>query len=235
MITDISLNKAAKIAGTAYLVIFILGLFANFFVFENLVVQGDAETTANNILANESLFRTGIASWIVVLICDIIAAWALYILLKPVNKNLSLLAAWLRLVYSTIFAAAQVNLFFVLMTLSGADYLSVFNTVQQHSLILLFLKGYNYGFLIGLVFFGMHLLALGYLAYKSGYIPKFLGILLIAAAFGYVVDSFANFLLPNYTDYKTIFLILVAVPGIAGEFSFTLWLLLNKSMANKQV
>ncbi len=224
-IKDISLSNAAKIAGISYLVIFVLGIFANFFIFENLIVPGNAETTANNILANELLFRSGIVTWLIVLICDVLIAWALYIFLKPVSKSISLLASLFRLVYCSIFAITQLNLLISLQLLIGADYLKVFNTEQLHALAFQFLKGFSYGFLIGLVFFGIHLLVIGYLIFKSGFIPKILGVLLVLSAFGYLADSFANFLLSNYTDYKTIFLLLVAVPGIIGELSFTLWLL----------
>ncbi len=229
LLTDISQGKAAKVAGIGYLIIFVLGLFANFFIFGSLIVKGDAATTANNILANELLFRAGIVSWIIVLICDIVIAWALYIFLKPVNKSLSLLTAWFRLIYIAIFGITQLNLIFVLILFSGADYLSVFNTNQLQALALVFLNGHSYGFLIGLVFFGVHLFLISYLILKSGYIPKILGVLLILSALGYLIDSFANFLLPNYADYQTIFLLLVAVPGVVGELSFTLWLLFKGS------
>ncbi|MCH7887085.1 MAG: DUF4386 domain-containing protein [Candidatus Marinimicrobia bacterium] len=95
---DISLRKAARIAGFGYLIIFILGIFANFFGFESLIVPGNAATTANNIIANESLFRFGIAGWVFILTIDAVVAWALYVLLKTVNRSLSLLMAWFRLV-----------------------------------------------------------------------------------------------------------------------------------------
>lgn len=232
LIADIPISKAAKIAGIGYLIIFVLGIFANFFIFGNLIVPGDASTTANNILSNELLFRSGMVSWLIVLICDIVIAWALYIFLKPIGKNISLLGAWFRIVYSTIFAITQLNLLMVLILLSGTDYLAVFNTKQLHALVLLFLNGFNYGFLIGLVFFAIHLLFISYLIYSSDYIPKILGVLLALASLGYLIDSFANFLLPNYTDYKTIFLLLVAVPGIVGELSFTLWLLFKGVKVN---
>ena len=178
-------------------------------------------------MANGLLFRGGMLSWLIVLICDIVIAWALYIFLKPVSKSLSLLTAWFRLVYVTIFGITQLNLLFVLLLLSGTDYLAVFDTNQLQALAMLFLNGHNLGFLIGLVFFGVHLLLLSYLIFKSSYIPKILGVLLILSSLGYLIDSFANFLLPNYADYETIFLLLVAIPGIIGELSFTLWLLLK--------
>jgi hypothetical protein len=226
-IPDIPISRAAKIAGIGYVIIFVLGLITNFFVFGNLIVPGDATTTTNNILSHELLFRGGMVSWVIVLICDIVIAWALYIFLKPVNKSISLLGAWFRIVYSAIFAITQLNLLIVLILLSGADYLTVFNTEQLNSLVLLFLNGFNYGFIIGLVFFGVHLLVISHLIIRSDYIPKILGILLLLSSLGYIIDSFANFLLSNYEDYKTIFLILVAVPGIVGELSFTLWLLIK--------
>ena len=226
-LTDISLNNAAKIAGIGYVVIFLLGIITNFFIFGSLIIPGDAAQTANNILSNEILFRGGMVSWLIVLICDIIIAWALYIFLKPVNKSISLLGAWFRIVYTAIFAITQFNLLIVLILLSGADYLTVFNTNQLNSLVLLFLNGFNYGFLIGLVFFGVHLLFVSHLIIRSDYIPKILGILLLLSSLGYIIDSFANFLLSNYEDYKIIFLIIVAVPGIIGELYLTLWLLIK--------
>jgi hypothetical protein len=222
---EISQNKAAKIAGIGYLIIFIMGIVTNFFVFGNLIVQGNPELTVNNIMSNELLFRGGMVSWLVVLIIDIIIAWALYILLKPVNKSLSLLSSWFRLVYAAIFGIAQLNLLIIMILLSGADFLSVFNADQLNALVLLFLNGHNYGFLIALVFFGVHLLILSYLIFNSGFSPKILGILLLLSSMGYIIDSFANFLLPDYEDYKTIFMMIVAIPGIVGELSLTLWLL----------
>ena len=176
---------------------------------------------------SDGLFRIGIFSFLIMVIFDILLAWAFYVLLKPVNKSLSLLAAWLRLVNGTIFGIALINLLSVLHLLSGADYLTVFETGQLHAQVMLFLDMFNYTWLIGLVFFGFHLTVLGYLIFKSGFIPRILGILLIVASFGYLIDSFANFLLPNYADYEAIFLLVVVVPGIIGELSLTFWLLLK--------
>jgi len=226
-IADISLPKAARVSGFGYLIIFITGIFSNFFVLEGLVVAGDAAATANNIMGNGLLFRIGIFSFTIMVVFDVLLAWTLYILLEPVNKNLSLLSGWLRLVNSTIFGIALYNLLSVLQMLSGAEYLKAFDTGKLHAQAMLLLNTFNSTWLIGLVFFGLHLLLLGYLIFKSGYIPKILGILLIIAAMGYLIDSFANFLLSNYADYKDIFLLIVAVPGIIGELSFTFWLLLR--------
>ena len=121
--TDISLRTAAVVAGLGLLMMAILAAFANFSVFQNLVVPGDAKTTADNIMASGGLFRIGICSFLVV-------AWALYVLLKPVNMSISLLAAWFRVVYAAIFAIALNNLFSALQLLNGTDYLKAIETNQ---------------------------------------------------------------------------------------------------------
>jgi len=217
---DISLRKAAIVAGFGLLIMFIPGIFAHFYVLPSLIVPGDAATTANNIMANELLFRMSICSWLIVIILDLVVAWALYVLLKPVNKSLSLLAAWFRLMHVAIFGSAFVNLFSVLQLLSGADYLTVFETDQLHAQVMLFLNAFDYGLLIGLVFFGFHLFVLGYLVFKSGYIPRILGVLLIIASFGYLIDSFGKFLLPNFDATIALFTFI-------GELIFPFWLLLK--------
>lgn len=166
-----SLNKIARIAGAGYLVIFISGIFANFFVLESLVVPGDAYSTAANIMEYEFQFRIGILSFFVMVIFDLLLVWALYILFKPVNKDLSLLAAWLRLVNVVIFGVALYHLFAVLQLVSGAEYLSVFAAGQLQAQVMLLIESFNATWLIGLVFFGIHLFFLGYLIIKSNYIP----------------------------------------------------------------
>jgi hypothetical protein len=222
-----SIRNTARFAGLVYLLIAILAILANFFVLESLIVPGDAATTANNIMANELLFRGGIASFMVLVILDVTVAWALYILLKPVNKSLAMLAAWFRLVFATILGIALHNFLSVLQLLSGTDYLTVFETEQLQAQAMLFLNAFNYTWLIGLTVFGLHLFVLGYLIFRSSYIPRIIGILLVVASLGYIIDSFANFLLPNYADYEAIFLLIVAVPAIIAELSLTFWLLLK--------
>jgi hypothetical protein len=226
-IADISPRKVARVAGLGYLIIIIAGIFAEFIVRSSLIVPGDATTTANNILASEWLFRTGIAGDLIMLLCDVVVAAALFILLKPVSRGIALLAAFFRLVHAAVYGANLLNLFFILRLLSGTDYLTVFETEQLHALVLFFLNGHSTGYLIGLVFFGLHCFVLGYLILKSGYIPKILGVLLMVASLGYLTDSFANILLLNYEAYETIFLLVVFVPAFVAELSLCLWLLLK--------
>ena len=229
IVPDLSLGRTARIAGFGYLIIFISGIFANFFVLHNMIVPGDVAATAGNIMAAQGLFRIGILSFVIMVMFDLLLAWLLYLLLKPVNRDVSLFAAWFRLVNATIFGLALYHLFSVLQIVGGEEYLTVFEPGQLYAQVMLSLAAFNHTWLIGLIFFGFHLLLLGYLVFRSGYIPKILGILLIITAFGYLIDSFANFLLSNYADYQTIFMLIVVVPGIIGELSFTIWLIWKSS------
>jgi hypothetical protein len=122
---DLSPRQAARVAGIAILAIAILAFFANFFVLNALIVSGDAATTAANIMASEGLFRIGIASLLVVVVLDMVAAWALYIFFKPVNPSLALLTAWFRVVYAAIFGVALLNLLLALELVGGEGYLTV--------------------------------------------------------------------------------------------------------------
>ncbi|MBN2227691.1 MAG: DUF4386 domain-containing protein [candidate division Zixibacteria bacterium] len=224
-IDDISQRALARIAGFGYLIIIVAGIFAEFFVRSALIVPGDATATANNIMISGGLYRIGIAGDLVMLVCDAIVAWALYVLLKPINKNLALLAAIFRLLHATINGINLLNMLFPLFILSGAGYFAGFTVEQLHALVMLFLDAHAYGYVIALAFFGIHCLILGYLILKSQYLPKGLGLLMIAASLGYLIDSFAHILMSNYADYAMIFLPVVAIPAIIAELSFCLWLL----------
>jgi hypothetical protein len=215
---DISIRKSAIVAGLGLLLMAILAPIANFGVFETLIVPGEATTTANNIMASPGLFRTGIFVFLIVAILDVVVAWALYILLKPVNKSLSLLAAWFRVVYAAIFAISLSNLLIVLQLLNGDGFLKAFETNQLYAQVMLFLNAFTDGWDLGLVIFGLHLLFLGYLVFKSGYIPKILGILVIVAGLGYLIDNLGKLLSPNYN-------VTIAMFTFIGEVLLIFWLL----------
>lgn len=147
------------------------------------------------------------------------------ILFKAVSKELSLLAAWFRLVY-TVFLGVALTFFFVVLDLvSGAGYLMVFESGQLDAQVMLLLHAFNYAWLIGLAGFGIHLMLIGYLMLASGSAPRIIGILLAVAGAAYVFDTLANALLSNYAEYETVFLVIVAVPSVVGELAFTVWLL----------
>lgn len=222
-----SLSKLSRITGIGYLVIFLTGFFANFFVLEGLIVPENAASTAVNISESSILFRLGILSFLIMVLADLLLAWTLYLLLKPVNKNMSLLTAWFRLVNATIFGVALFHLFNVFQLAEGDVYTKLFSADALNANIALSLDAFNHTWLIGLIFFGIHLFLLGMMIIKSDYIPGILGVLLIIAALGYLTDSIAYMLMPDYSDYKSIFMLVVAIPGVVGELSFTIWLLVK--------
>jgi len=193
---------------------------------EKLIVRGDAAATASNIVASESRFRAFIATWIVMLVADVVVAWALYVFLRPVSDSLSLLTAWVRLVYVAIAAIAVVNLLSVPDVVSGADESEVFQPEQRNAQAMRSIRSFDFGFNVGFVFFGLHILGLGYLIVRSDYVPRVLGVLLIIASVGYLIDSFASFLSSKYANNEAYFFVFVAVPAIISELSLTVWLLI---------
>ena len=188
-------------------------------------MRGDAAATASNIGASESRFRAFIATWIVVLVADVVVAWALYIFLKPVSESVSLLTAWVRLVYVAIAAIAVVNLLSVPDLVRGADNSEAFQSDQLNAQAMRSIRSFDFGFNVGFVFFGLHILGLGYLIVRSDYIPTVLGVLLIIASVAYLIDSFACFLSSSYGKNEAHSLVF-AVPAIISELSLTIWLLI---------
>ncbi len=217
----------ARSAGIAYLVIIAAGIFAEFFVRSSLIVWGDAAATAANIVSSASLYRAGLAAELIMLACDVFVALALYAIFERVNRSLALLAAFFRIVHASIVGVNLLNTYMPLHLVSGAEYLGAFSPPQLHALVLAFLDAHNYGYAIGLVFFGFQCGVLAYLILKSGYVPKALGVLLMFAACGYLVDSFGRTLLSSYAEYEMVFSIVVFAPAFLGELSFALWLLVR--------
>ena len=183
----------------------------------------DAPVTVNNIMAHESLFRTGFVISLFSVVLFLLAAWALYVLLKPVNKNMALLFLLLNLGGFAILCLSMLNLFGSLMLLSGADYLKVFQPDQLQAQAMLFINLYKSGYIVAQIPYGVWLFPLGYLVFKSRFIPKILGILLIADFFALLIVVIQRFILPGY---DVISYPCTAVSFIA-ELSLTLWLLIK--------
>jgi hypothetical protein len=226
-VVDTTQRKTARVAGVLYLIIIAAGIWAFFVVRSNLIVPGDATATANNVMASEGLFRASIAADLVMIMSDVALALAFYVLLKPVSRSLSLLAAFFRLAQAANLGINVLNLFFGLQLLKGASDVIALSADQLHDLALFFFSAHGVGYTISLVFFGFSILILGYLIFRSGYLPKILGILLIIASLGYLVDGFANVLLINYADYADILGTVVFGPALIAELVLALWLLIK--------
>jgi hypothetical protein len=222
-----SLAVYGRVAGWGYLLIIVTGIFAEFFVRARLIVTDDAAATAANILASQSLFRVGIASEFVMLVCDVLLAMVLYVIFRGVRENLAMLAAFFRLAHAAIVGINLLNTYVPLQLLSDPRYSALLDADQRHALALLSLDAHGFGYVIGLVFFGVHCLVLGYVVLVSRYLPHILGLLLMVAGMGYLIDSFGRTLLSGYADHASLFALLVFVPAFVGELSFCLWLLVK--------
>lgn len=214
----------ARVGGVLYLIIIILGGVDEIFIRAKLIVPGDAAATARNIQASATLFRLSIAGDLVMHICDIPGILIFYVLLKPVNKNLSLLAAMFNLVQTAILGLGKIYLLTTLSFSGGSDHLDVFTPYQLQSLAYLSLNQHESVYGIGLIFFGFTCLIVGYLMFKSGYFPRFIGVMQIIAGVAYLVNSFTQILSPGAAAALFPFILL---PAFIGELSTCLWLLIK--------
>lgn len=221
------MKRKAKIAGLYYLIFIILLPIATT-IRSQLIVSGDAAATAQNISANELMFQISFITELFSALFFVLAAWALYALLKTVNKDLALLFLLLNLCGVAIECASVLNLSTVPSLLSGAGYMTMFPADQLQAQAMLHIDMYKNGFIIAQLFFGVWLLPLGYLVFRSGFLPRLLGILLIIDCFGVLSRFLQFFLLPEY-DF-------ISYPGYAAGFiaevSLTLWLLFKGAKEN---
>jgi Domain of unknown function (DUF4386) len=217
-------RRAALIAGLAYVIITVLSFFA-ISVLDGPTERENPAATVENIVNSEVLFRSGLAAFIIVLIADVVVAWALYVFFQRTSRELSLFAAWFRLLYVAIAAATLLTLLVVLKLVDGTGYSTALETGQRAAQVMLSLDAYNYGFFLALVFFGVHLLLLGFVMIKSEYAPGILGGLVAVAGLGYVVINLERVVLPDYRDYEDLLLLLLVVFAVPGEFGLIGWLL----------
>src|SRR5215212_8449555 len=161
----------ARLTGLLLLLLVVVGPFSQLYVPSTLIVPGDATATADNIRASESLFLSGIVGQSVVFLTEIVLTALLYVLLRPVSRTLSLVAAFARLAMTVVMGVNLLPYFIALLLLSGAGYLTAFKPDQLDALALLSLNAHQYGIFVWQMFFGFHLVVLGYLIYKSGYFP----------------------------------------------------------------
>jgi hypothetical protein len=215
-----SIRAASMTAGVALLLMAVLAIFGKVVVVDGLVTEGDAAQTATDIVASEGLFRLGIASLVGVIALDVLVASALYRVFSPVSKSLSMLAAMLRLVYSGVFMVATAELLGVVRLLTNDGSVAVFGADQLNAQAMLGIGAFNDIWYVSQFLFGLHLLVIGYLAYRSGYVPRVLGALLAIAGLGYAADSLGAVLSPGSWTAISSFTFL-------GEFLLALWLLIR--------
>ena len=198
-ITMNSTRKMARLAGVLYLVNGATGFFGIVYVPSKVIVAGNTAATAGNILASERLFRLGIVSELVCAAEFIYLVWVLYRLLSGVNKTHAALMVLWGLAFIPVMAVNVLSEVAALTLMRGADFLQVINQPNREALAMLFLDLHRYGYIVGWIF-GPWLFHLGVLIYRSGFLPRILGVLLIAAGVGYVADCVTPLLLPSYAN-----------------------------------
>jgi len=216
-------DKAARIAGAVYLSMCLTAPFSLLYVPGKLIVRGDATATANNILTHETLFRFGIVGELFGSVIFILLGVALYSLLSGVNKT------WAGLMIALVLVSAAVGFLNVLNNIAaltlfrGGEFLTVIDKPQRDALAYLFLRLQNQGIFMNEIFWGLWLFPFGLLVYRSGFLPRFLGVWLMLNCFAYVVLSLIALLFPPYYDSA----FLIAQPVLFGELAIMLWLLIK--------
>ena len=212
----------ARIAGVLYLLMGVFSGFALLFVYAKVYVPGDAAKTAGNLVANSGLVRMGVVADLVQAAFWIFTALTLYQLLKHVNKSAASAMVVLVAIGAGIVMLNEVFGFEALRVATGAVNLASLGTAGSNALALLLVDAQHYGLLIAQIFFGLWLVPLGYLAYKSGWFPKALGVLLIVGAACYIVDMLALFLVPDVGKAIHSY---VTIPSAIAEISMVVYLL----------
>lgn len=228
-----SSKKTARIAGILYLIVVITGIISLGYVPKQLIVWEDKMATFNNILKNENLFRLAIFSSVICYLAFIFLPLVLRELFKAVNNFVANIMVVSVLVSIPISFFNLYNKYLILDIIHKEEYLKIYNESQQQSLVMFHLNQYDYGIFIATFFWGLWLFPFGYLVYKSGFIPKIFGILLMLGCFGYIVNFSGNTLFANYQDWG-ISKIIGKIPSIA-EIGICLWLLIVGIKNSKKV
>jgi len=220
-----SQQRVARIAGLFYLVVAVFGGFAHLYVRTKVYEPGDASTTADNVVANSDLVRVGFVADLVQATFFLLVAMALYLLLKHVDKNVARAMVAFVAVAVAIMCLNMVHQFAALLVATDGSYANAFGGVGSDALVLLLLDLQHYGFLIAQIFFGLWLLPLGYLAFKSGMFPRPLGVLLMVGCLSYLVDMLALFLVPDVGEALSMF---VLAPAAVAELWMVGYLLVKR-------
>ena len=226
IIPEISMRKAATVAGYAIGLMTIAAVVATDVTIGPLIISDNPTASIENIKGNQMLFRVGVLSWIVVLICDVIAAWGLYIYFKPVNNGISLISAWIRLVYTAILGSSILNLNYVIELLGSEYYLTTIEYTNLESQTWLFLDSFNSSWSLGLIVFALHIFLLGYLGLRSNYVPKLIPIFLIIGSVGYMGIHLSNLLIPEHQKLIQILEWIFIIPMLS-EVVLGIWLIVK--------
>ena len=215
----------ARIGGLAYLIIIVAGAMGEIFIRSKLVVADNPQATCQNISDSPILWRVGIFGDLLMHVMDLVLGIVYYTLFKRINKQLALLSLLFSMIQTAVLVANKMNLVMPLFLLNNDSYLKAFDPQQLKALSYLSIKAHEYGFGIGLIFFGFACLIDGYLIFKSGFLPKILGLMIFVAGICYLTNSFLLIFSP--ATEGLLFPIILGLLAFIGEFSMCLWLLIK--------
>lgn len=220
----ISIRRAAIVSGIAILIMTLAAVVATDLTIGPLVITDNPSVTVDNINTDQILFRIGIFSWLVVLICDLVIAWGLYIFFRPINKYISLVSAWLRLIYAAILGTSILNFTSVLTLLDSEFYSATFGQEFVKGQIWFLVNNFDTSWSFGLVIFGMHIFLLGYLGLKSDLIPRLLSVFLIIGSIGYLLINLFTLIIPKHQEFIQVLQWIFILPMLS-EVALGFWLL----------
>ena len=215
--------KTARIAGVIYLSMIITGPFSLIYVPGKLIVHGNATATAANVLAHDTMFRFAIAAGLFGQVVFICLAFALYRLLSDVSKNWARLMVGFVLVSAAVGFADELNNLGARIFFRGGEFLSVFDKTQLDALGMFFIRLHGQGIMMAEIFWGLWLFPFGLLVFRSGFLPRWIGVWLMVNCFGYVILSMTSLFFPAYNDKLFAWL----QPVLFGELAIMLYLLIK--------
>lgn len=223
----VTAQRAARLSGVAYLVMFVLALVASATVMTRVVDLEDPQDAWAAVASGPGLVRAGALALLVVVVLDVVLAWGLHVILRRVDRDVSLAAAWFRLAYSAVLAVAVAQLLVVLRLVDGAAGPASDATVLAAASAL---ESFHATWMLGLALFGMHLVLVGVLLRRSRLTPAWMGPLLVVAGSAYVLDTVLRIALPDYDAVSATMLVVVAVPSVVGEVGLGVWLLVTRRL-----
>ncbi|WP_298534574.1 DUF4386 domain-containing protein [uncultured Algibacter sp.] len=217
-------NKTlGRLAGLFFLVLAVTGIFAEFFVRQKLFVPGDFSATTENIINNQWLFRLGFISDLIMSTAFFVYAFILYVIFKNVSKSVSLFMLLCVVISVAMYCQNMLNQFSALEFLINTEYSVAFNNEQLKSLSSYYFNIHGHGYLVNQIFYGLYLFPLGYMIFKSGLVPKIIGVFLILGCIGDLIDFVVHFLYPGT---HSVLLNNITIPADIGEISLCLWLII---------
>ena len=224
-----SIDRVARIGGLAYLAMFVSAIFSNFVVIEGMVHSGDPGATLTAIEGSLGLFRAGVVGFLAIAVLDVVIAWSLHVLLRTVDADLSLGAAWLRTAYAAVLAVGVAPLFRVVQLVSGTGVAGDLGDAVGTQ-VMVALSSFQTTWMLGLALFGVHLCVVGRLLVRSGSVSRVLGWMLVVAGAAYALDTVLRVVLGDYSVIAPVMLAVVAVPSMVGEAWLGGWMAFGRRL-----